>query len=263
MRSLLILLFCCIPCLGFPLQASAQMRHVGRTWLFGVGKSALYDSYLSPLDYRGPSLSISMTNERTARWGKGRVDSYARWAIVGTMAENAVGNADFYDGTVDFSLGWHYRWSFPRHWTLRAGALAELSFGGTYSSRNGNNPAQGRAALDVAASVMADYDFRLLSRLFSLRLQADAPVVGMMFSPQYGQSYYEIFSLHHYNRNLRPTYPGNVPSLRFAALIAFPIRQARLVAGYQADIRQSNVNQLRRHAWQHAFIVGFRRQLHF
>ena len=183
MRSLLILLFCCIPCLGFPLQASAQMRHVGRTWLFGVGKSALYDSYLSPLDYRGPSLSISMTNERTARWGKGRVDSYARWAIVGTMAENAVGNADFYDGTVDFSLGWHYRWSFPRHWTLRAGALAELSFGGTYSSRNGNNPAQGRAALDVAASVMADYDFRLLSRLFSLRLQADAPVVGMMFSP--------------------------------------------------------------------------------
>ena len=115
----------------------------------------------------------------------------------------------------------------------------------------------------MAASLIADYDFRLRSHPFSLRLQADAPIVGMMFSPQYGQSYYEIFSLHHYDHNLCPTYPGNVPSLRFAALLAFPIRQARLVAGYQADIRQSDVNQLRRHAWQHAFIVGFQRQLHF
>lgn len=233
------------------------MRHVGRTWLFGVGKSALYDSYLSPLDYRGPSLSISMTNERTARWGKGRVDSYARWAIVGTMAENAVGNADFYDGTVDFSLGWHYRWSFPRHWTLRAGALAELSFGGTYSSRNGNNPAQGRAALDVAASVMADYDFRLLSRLFSLRLQADAPVVGMMFSPQYGQSYYEIFSLGHTSGIVHPTWTGNCPTARLEATVSFPTGRNRWTFGYVADIRQSSLGGLKRHAWRHNLVVGY------
>lgn len=254
---LFLLLFCASA------GSFAQQRAVDRTWLFGIGASALYDNYLSPLDYHGPSASIAMTNERRARWGKGRVSSFARWNVQASMGENPSKNAEFYDGNVDISLGWHYNWHFPRHWTLKAGALAEFSLGGTYSSRGGNNPAQGRAAFDIAASVMADYHFRLRSHPCSLRLQADAPVAGMMFSPQYGQSYYEIFSLRHYDHNVSPTYPGNVPSLHFSALLTFPLRKARIVAGYQADVRQNHVNHLRRHAWSNAFVVGFRRHLLF
>ena len=36
-----------------------------------------------------------------------------------------------------------------------------------------------------------------------------------------------------------------------------------VVAGYEADIRQSRVNRLDRHAWNHSFIIGFTRQLSF
>lgn len=195
--------------------------------------------------------------------GKGQVTSFARFDVQGTWAENQAKNADFYDGNVDFHLGWHYNWQVSPRWRLRAGGLAGLSAGGTYSTRNGNNPAQGRAAFDVRASLMADCGFHLFGKGCSARFTAEAPLAGLMFSPQYGQSYYEIFSLRHYDGNVRFTYPGNVPSVRLGARLRFPVRKAMVVAGYEADIRQSRVNRLDRHAWNHSFIIGFTRQLSF
>ena len=259
----LTILVCLLSFLWGGSTAYAQSREVERTWTFRIGHNALHDAYLSPLDYHGPSTGFCMENERQARWGKGQVTSFARFDVQGTWAENQARNADFYDGNVDFHLGWHYNWQVSPRWRLRAGGLAGLSAGGTYSTRNGNNPAQGRAAFDVRASLMADCGFHLFGKGCSARFSAEAPLAGLMFSPQYGQSYYEIFSLRHYDGNVRFTYPGNVPSVRLGARLRFPVRKAMVVAGYEADIRQSRVNRLDRHAWNHSFIIGFTRQLSF
>lgn len=241
----------------------AHARQAERTWLFNVGSNAIYDAYLSPLDYRGPLAGVVMLNERPARWGNGRVTSYTRLGIQGTWARNAAGNADFYDGNADFSFGWHCNWRPSPAWRLRLGGTADLGLGGTYSTRNGNNPAQGRAAFGICLSGIADYSFRIRRRTCVARLMAEAPLAGLMFSPQYGQSYYEIFSLGHYDGNVRPTYPGNVPTLRVDATLTFPVRKANLVVGYGADIRQSRVNHLDRHAWGHSLLIGFTRRLAF
>ena len=238
-------------------------REVERTWTFRIGHNALYDAYLSPLDYQGPSIGFTMENERRARWGKGHATSFARLDVGGTWAGNQAKNADFYDGNVDFHRGWHYNWQVSPFWQLRAGGLAGLSAGGTYSTRNGNNPAQGRATFDVRASLMANCRFHLFGKDCSARFSIEAPLAGLMFSPQYGQSYYEIFSLRHYDGNVCFTYPGNVPSLRFGARLQFPVCKAKVVAGYEGDIRQSRVNNLDRHAWNHSFIIGFTRHLSF
>ena len=238
-------------------------REVERTWTFRIGHNALYDAYLSPLDYQGPSVGCSMENFRWARWGILHSWSFSLFYVGGILSENQAKNADFYDGNVDFHLGWHYNWQVSPVWQLRAGGLAGLSAGGTYSTRNGNNPAQGRATFDVRASLMANCRFHLFGKDCSARFTAEAPLAGLMFSPQYGQSYYEIFSLRHYDGNVRFTYPGNVPSVRLGARLRFPVRKAMVVAGYEADIRQSRVNRLDRHAWNHSFIIGFTRQLSF
>ena len=107
-----------------------------------------------------------------------------------------------------------------------------------------------------AGSVAAVYRFLLMRKWFTARLQLDAPVVGAMFTPNYGQSYYEIFSLGHYDRNVRFTYPGNAPTLRGLLTLDVPVATAVVRLGYLADIRQSDVNHLKRHAWSHAFLVG-------
>ncbi len=258
MKQALLSLLCLFPVLAF-----GQYRDIDRMWLFGVGGNALYDSYLSPLDYQGSSLGITLINERKARWGQGHVTSFTLLDVNGSFADNPSGNASFYDFTADFSFGWHYNWIFGKNWKLRAGALAEFLGGGTYSTRNGNNPAQGRGSFDLAASAIADYQFRVRKHHWHARAELDIPTVGAMFSPQYGQSYYEAFELCHYDHNVCATWPVNAPSARFIATLSVPVRKANIIVGYKADIRQSNVNSLERHAWNNSFVIGFTRHLNF
>lgn len=249
--------------------STALAQHdVTRTWMFGAGQNALLDKYLSPLDYKGPSLAVMLENERTARWGCGRVSSLALFDSNFSLAHNPSGSASFYDAQITLAMGWHYNWLMHgQKLRLRLGALAELGGGGTYSTRNGNNPAQGRCALDIAPSFIADYTFRSPFRHqtqpWHTRTELDLPILGMMFSPRYGQSYYELFELGHYDRNVCATWPANAPSLRLLTTLTIPVRSSSLVIGYRGDVRQSRVNNLGRHAWENGVIIGFTRHLKF
>lgn len=278
-----ILLFCAVltNCLAALAQEDVvstvhRPSHVTRNWLFGAGYGAIYDSYLSPLDYSGPSASIGMQNERNARWND-RMTSLARFDLSGTYATNPGGNGHFYDGQLDVAFGWVYNWQL-NNFKLGLGGMADFSGGGTYSTRNGNNPAQGRAAFDIAPVLRARYSFLVprrlrlnhkvpnhttdATRLWSVQAQLELPLVGVMFSPQYGQSYYELFSLGQYDHNVRLTYPGNAPSAHLRAALQVPVSlNTDFVIGYRGEALQSHVNGLRRHSWQNGVVVGFTRYL--
>ena len=92
-------------------------------------------------------------------------------------------------------------------------------------------------------------------------LRADVPLVGAMFTPAYGQSYYEIFTLGHYDRNVRATHPFNAPSARLLAALRIPVAGATLSLGYLGDVRQADVAHLKRHLWNHQFMIGYERTL--
>lgn len=252
---LIILWLCAAPLL-------AQERTVDRTLLFGVGHLGLLDTYLSPQNYDGTAISATLLTERKARWAKtDRVSVIGRFDIYGGYAKPASENSTMWDAQLTLGGGLRYNWQINPHLRLAAGGILELTGGGTYHDRNGNNPAQGRVAADLAASVQMDYAFRVKNKDWHLRVLADAPLLGAMFTPNYGQSYYEIFELKHTNGNVRFTYPGNVPTARLMTTLTIPLGRARLVVGYQGDIRQSHVADLKRHAWRNEFIVGFTRTL--
>ncbi len=139
--------------------------------------------------------------------------------------------------------------------------MVQLGGGFTYLTTGGNNPAQGRLAVDAVLSLRADYDFRPGRSGGGITSQLDLPFAGAMFTPNYGQSYYEIFSLGHYDRNVRMTHPFNAPSARWLTTLRLPLAGAMLSLGYLADIRQSDVNGLKRHAWNHHFVIGYVRRL--
>lgn len=240
-----------------------------RTLLLGIGKNHLHDSYLSPLDYTGTTLGLAHISERAPRRG-GKLTAFSRMAIDATRADNPKGNAEFWDVQADIAYGYHYNWHFlPSAASgtpclrFALGALAGLQFGGTYNNRNGNNPAQGRLATELSLSAIGEWRFRLVGRPWLVRGQATAPLVGLMFTPAFGQSYYELFTLGHTDRNLRPTFPGNAPSFRLLFSLALPLRRHRFSIGYQADIRQSHLNGLKRHAWNNTLVIGYTRTLKF
>ena len=109
----------------------------------------------------------------------------------------------------------------------------------------------------IAASAMAVYRFTLLNRLFAVRYQFDMPLIGLMFSPAFGQSYYEMFSLGHYDHNVCATWAGNAPTFRNLLTLDAPLGSGTLRIGWRGDIRQSHVNHLKSHTWSNLFMIGY------
>jgi len=264
LRTLVAALCAAMLC-GSPVRAAAptdSLRTTRHVQLFGAGRTRVLDTYLSPREYAGPSVGVLHVSERTARWGRGRVTVMGLYGLEAAYLHRTTGGGhEEWDGTLTAAFGWHRNWHPLPDLRLALGGLAELTAGGTWLTRGGNNPAQGRAAVDAALSGVADYGFRLWGRTWTARLQLDLPLFGAMFSPDYGQSYYEIFNLGHYSRNVRPTYPGNAPSARLLATLHIPLGRAVVALGYFGEARQSHVNHLKHHAWDHRFMIGYVRRI--
>lgn len=230
-------------------------------WLWGAGRANVLDTYLSPLEYTGPEISTLHSAERLAHWGKGNVTTYSVYTGHAACLNSPTDDGKEWDAELTAAAGWHYNWRASPHWRLAAGGLAELSGGFTYNTRGSNNPAQGRLGLSIAASGLAEYSFPFFKKCATVRLQAEAQLAGLQFSPEYGQSYYEIFSLGHSSGVVHLTQPGNCPTARFQALVTLPVLGARVTLGYLGDIRQSELGGLKRHAWRNTFMIGYTRRL--
>lgn len=250
-------------------QVVASLEHlplsgvVERTYLLGMGKNHVYDSYLSPLDYAGSTLGFTRIGERTMQRGQGRWSQMTYFDLNASQLHNPVGNATTWDGELQFNYGQHYHLMAQPKWNVALGGLLGAHLGGTYNTRNGNNPGQLHMALDLAVSAVAARQFALWKKRWTWRTQCDIPVMGTFFTPNYGQSYYEIFTLGHAHENIVFSHPFNAPSLRLLSTISIPFGTSSLTLGYKADIRQSTVHHLDRHAWHHTFLIGYTKTLQF
>ena len=170
-----------------PTDPDTLSPRVERTLLFGVGYNSVYDTLSLALNYGGPTLSFTRIGER--RCGQeGRNTFVTLFDLNGTQATNPSGNGIAWDVEMQFDAGWRRRLTPLRSaWQWSVGALGALHLGGTYNQRNGNNPAQARAAVDVAFSTALRHPFRLMGRRFVWNSQLDVPLVGVMFTPNYGQ----------------------------------------------------------------------------
>lgn len=239
-----------------------EPRVTTRQWLWGFGRANVLDTYLSPLEYTGPGLTLRHTAERPARWGGGRVTAYSLYMLQGAYLHSPTDDGKEWDAELSAAGGWHCNWRPAPGLRLAAGGLLEATTGFTYNTRGSNNPAQGRLGVSMAASGLAEYAFPFFARrTATARLQLDAQLMGLQFSPAYGQSYYEIFSLGHSSGILHFTHPANCPTLRLSGGVTLPLWGARLTLGYLGDIRQSALGGLKRHAWRHTFMIGYTRRL--
>lgn len=233
----------------------ASRKVVTRVTAVAIGHTDILDTYLSPERYRGTDVRFisHVTREPDGRHWSCQLVHQGNVAF----ADNRAGEGGEIAGAYLFSYGWHRRWDFlSGRLRLKAGATADALLGFVYNTRNGNNPAQARASLSVCPSAIADYRFCVSRLPLTARYEVSAPLAGLMFSPNYGQSYYEIFSRGNYDHNVVPTTFVSTPSLRQSLTVDVPLLGVTWRVGYLGEIQQARVNGLRQHFYTHALMVG-------
>lgn len=223
--------------------------------MIGVGRANILDTYLSPEQYTGTDIRYLSHTTRE------KEDSRLSHLIVHegnfSYAQNRAKNVREMYAMYHFEYGRYYNWHFLQgRLNLKAGGMVNVHAGTLYNPRNSNNPAQAKAAISIAPSAIVSYRFDIAGKPLSARYEVCAPLLGLMFSPNYGQSYYEIFARGNYERNVVVTHPVNAPSLRHMLTADFSLWKTTFRMGYLGDYRQAKVNNLKYHTYSHALVIG-------
>lgn len=235
--------------------------------LISVGHVDILDTYLS--QEKATGLELRYNKEKLNRKLVASNDSDAtgmklrKWSTF--VSQEALltkagtrGNSNSFLGAMyNLRLGWHYNID-PSPFNVRFGLVADFLLGGLYNTRNSNNPAQLKLALSIDPSVIATWRFAVKGKPFALRYEASVPALGIAFSPNYGQSYYEIFTRGNYDHNVVFTSPASGFQIQQQLLLDFRLWHTTFTIGYLNDIRQLSANSLKYHQYTHAVTIGWR-----
>lgn len=229
----------------------------------GVALLNNLDTYLSGYNHHGAGYSYTHENFRNAHFGN------YNWKYQ-TLFSGTIGYADLHDSR-QYTLWLNRFWSgyhpfkINSRLQLLAGAQVQLTAGAFYMPVNGNNPVSVKLRTSLAATGMAIYRIPMRTKELTARYQLDIPLIGMAFSPAFGQSYYEIFGLGEYDNTLHLTHPVNSPSWRHTLSLDIPVgkkHSTTLRVAYVADIFQSEINKLRTHMYAHSLSLGIVKTLY-
>ncbi len=254
-KLLAILLF--VPFVALLAQQNDSLKVITRSTMVGIDGTNVLDTYLSNEHFTGLGFSFLSTIERQ-RSGRHWSTLMEHEANLSTTKDRSKDKHEL-EGAYNFYWGKLYRWQLlDGALSLQVGGVANVSLGFIYNTSNGNNPAQARAHLNVMPTGVASYRFTLFNKPFLARYELNLPLVGIQFSPNYGQSYYEIFNRGNYDHNIVPTTFVSAPEWRNLLTLDGQLSSTvTLRIGYLGNIQQSKVNNLRQHIWTHRFLIGF------
>ena len=250
--------------LSSPTLAQDTLRSnkvITNTQMLGIGAVNTLDTYLSPEEYTGTELRyISHSVRENGTKLSRELVHQAQILSVRNRRENNNELGGFYN----FQYNWQYalgQWNVGEgELRLKVGGGVDTRLGFLYNMRNSNNPAQAYGQVNIAPNAVAAYRFRLRNLPFQLRYEVQVPLLGLAFSPNYGQSYYEIFTRDNYDHNLVVTSPVSAPSLRQLLTLDFTVRHTTFRVGYLGDYQQAKINQLRQHVWSNLLVLGIVRK---
>ena len=236
-------------------ERALPQRITTKSDMIGYGQASLLDTYLSAETYTGyriDYLSHIMRTKEESRWMQLKIHQGNF-----TYAKNRAKNAYEMEGMYQFEYGVFYQWQlFEKHLQLMTGGKMNLHAGALYNGRNGNNPMQAKLGVNIAPALILSYALKIQKVPLQLRYELSTPIVGMMFSPNYGQSYYEIFSRGDYDHNIVCTYLGNAPALKQLLTLDFTLWKTTFRVGYLGDYQQANVNNLKYHSYSNSLVIG-------
>ena len=243
---------------GQPLRSD---RFEERTFSLGGGYTSLLDTYLSPMRYGGGQVTLQSERFGQLTCENGRWFAQSLFTLHADYTTPRTGSGLTIGGMADYSYTYYYEAPLlsPQGGKFRLfiGPQGQLRIGGIYNLRNSNNPAQLKLGVNLAASAMGKYAFTLWGTPMSVRLQADVPLFGFAFAPDYGQSYYEIFYLGHQENCVHVTAPHNNLSLRTGLSYDVQFRSCTMRFSMLSDLYQWQLGNQQYRMFVHSVMLGY------
>jgi hypothetical protein len=254
----LFLLFSCAALSALCAEPQEKIRFAYESSMIGIGKSSVYDTYLSPLKYKGVNIDAIYEQMKLTGLGKGNILAQHLFCIELAETKNLTETAASYNGSIEYAYGLHYRFKPVHKIWFFTGLQLDGLVGGIYNMRNGNNPATAKAHINLNLSGMVAYRMQIKQQPIQLRYQLIFPVAGMQFSPEFGQSYYEI-ELGVNNQLLHLASFHNQFVMRNLFSVELPLSFCTLRLSYMNWVYETRINSLNTQILSNTFFVGFSR----
>jgi len=251
----------CIGLLFLTFSCYAQESPVPLTYqstLLGYGMNSVYDSYLSQLEYTGENVGLYYEQTKMTGLMGGRIAEQHLFTGNYAWSKNKPETASYYTGIFEYDYGMHYRFNPTEKLQVFTGAQVGGLLGFVYNTRNGNNPATGKFHLNLGLSVIATYKLKIKSQALLFRYQADAPLVGAMYAPQFGQSYYEI-GLGDNEDLIHFASLHNYLSVRNRLSVDIPLNRVTFRLAYIHSFYETRINDLDTQINRNTFCIGISR----
>ena len=248
-----------LPFTLYPLPCLSQDAPISLTYkstLLGFGTNSVYDSYLSPLKYTGDNVGLYYEQMKNTGLMNGNLSAQHLLNANYSWSKNNAGTASYYTGIMEYNYGLHYRLRPVNKLQVFAGAQAGGLLGFVYNTRNGNNPATGKAHLNLSLSAIADYKMQIRSQPIHFRYQLGVPFIGAMYSPQFGESYYEI-GLGATDNLVHLASFHNYFSARNMLSAELPFNAFTLRLAYYFSFYETRINDLDTRLITNTFYIGF------
>ena len=240
-------------------QEEETPASVNAATLVGIGGYNLMDTYLTPgsrIPYKGWGVRVMDERMKLTRLLSGRISRQQIVSADFSVTRNGAGTTRALSGFLDYTLGYHYRFEPLPDLRLLAGASAHAMVGFIYGTRTSNNPASAKADVDLNISAMALYHLKIKDYPLTLRYQFEVPFLGFLFSPHYGQSYYEIFDQGNASGIIRFSSLHNKQAMKNYLMVDFPVGRFTFRAGYLNSLYYLDVNGIQSHIFSHSFMIG-------
>lgn len=234
---------------------TAVERPVLSAYTIEAGSAHIAETYLSPLKYKGWSTALNYERMQAMRFSPERWVMRLRGRLNLSRTQNPARNASMWDLGLDLGWGMMHRWRFGQGWTVMAGGSTDIDGGVLYNARNGNNPAAAKISWTVNASAALVYNGHMGRLPFCARYQAEMPLTGIFFSPEYGELYYEIY-LGNHTGLVRGAWPGNFFRLDNLATVDLRFGRTILRLGYRCGIFSGKASHIVTRKISHSAVVG-------
>jgi hypothetical protein len=219
-----------------------------------AGYASIHDSYLTPITYGGFDLAMGYEAMRpTKRHWLWQLQVGADYNNVENDARNNTLHKLMGDITFDMQRQW--KGALAHRVDLSVGPMTQLRAGILYNPVASNNTVTVRAHWNLGVTGMASLNTRFWRLPVTLLYQAQLPVVGVFFAPEYDESYYEIYLGNH--RNLAHLgWWGNRLDMTHYLGADLHLGGTTLRIGYRNRLEHWNVNGLKVHDVSHSLVLG-------